>query len=161
MGQHVEKLLHFGKGTLRYSLVLFFIGLGLYKFTLEEALAIQPLMANSPFFSWLYLLFDAQGASNVIGVVEVGTGILIALRPWKPFYSGVGSLMAAAALLFTLSFLLTTPELSADMQGFLIKDLTLLGAAIWTAGEAFLASYFRITDDGDALDETSLALTAS
>lgn len=129
-----------GQAILRYSLVFFFVAFGLYKFTAEEAQAIQPLMANSPFFSWLYALFSVQGASNVIGVVEISAGVLIALRRWRPDFSAVGSLICAFALLGTLSFLFTTPSLNSDLQGFLLKDLTLLGAALWTAGEAMRAT---------------------
>jgi len=40
--------------------------------------------------------------------------------------------------LTTLSFLITTPNVG-EASGFLLKDLTLLGAAIWTAGEALQA----------------------
>ncbi|MFN0046244.1 MAG: DUF417 family protein [Sphingorhabdus sp.] len=153
MANQIEWLLRVGKGIMRYSLVLFFVGFGLYKFTLVEALTIEPLMSNSPFFSWLYPLVGVQGASNVIGGLEITTGVLMALRRWRPLLSAAGSLMAAAALLFTLSFLLTTPRLTPDLQGFLIKDLTLLGAALWTAGEAFLAGSFRIIDEQPSLDE--------
>jgi len=48
----------------------------------------------------------------------------------------------AFALANTLSFLFTTPGLDAQSSdaGFLLKDLTLLGAALWTAGEAFMAA---------------------
>ena len=41
--------------------------------------------------------------------------------------------------LVTLSFLFTTPKLSAADQGFLIKDVFLLGGCLLTAGEALLA----------------------
>lgn len=132
-----------GQAILRYSLVFFFLAFGLYKFTTEEAQAIQPLMAHSPFFSWLYGLFSVQGASMVIGIVEITAGLLILLRRWSPRLSAIGSLIAAFALLGTLSFLFTTPGLSADLQGFLLKDLTLLGAAFWTAGEALTAAKAR------------------
>ena len=44
------------------------------------------------------------------------------------------------AMLVTLSFLVTTPNQGPDAQGFLIKDFFLLGAAIWSAGEALQAS---------------------
>jgi reactive chlorine resistance protein C len=40
--------------------------------------------------------------------------------------------------LTTLSFLVSTPNVG-EASGFLLKDLTLLGAAIWTAGEALQA----------------------
>ena len=54
----------------------------------------------------------------------------------------LGSLGAAFALCNTLSFLVTTPGLDpqgADM-GFLLKDVTLLGAALWSAAEASAAA---------------------
>jgi reactive chlorine resistance protein C len=43
------------------------------------------------------------------------------------------------AFLITLSFLFTTPGLSPEWQGFLTKDLVLVGAALWTAGDALRA----------------------
>jgi uncharacterized membrane protein YkgB len=76
------------------------------------------------------------------GIVEVTIGVLIALRRFSPRWSFYGSLAAAAVLATTLSFLFTTPELdssSAD-AGFILKDLTLLGAALWSAGEAARAA---------------------
>ena len=140
MNAYANPLSKVGQAILRYSLVFFFLAFGLYKFTTEEAQAIQPLMAHSPFFSWLYGLFSVQGASMVIGIVEITAGLLILLRRWSPRLSAIGSLIAAFALLGTLSFLFTTPGLSSDLQGFLLKDLTLLGAAFWTAGEALTAA---------------------
>jgi reactive chlorine resistance protein C len=159
MIRHSESLLRTGAFVLRYSLVFFFVAFGLYKFTLEEAQGIQPLMTNSPLFSWLYHVFDVRGASNVIGVIEITAGVLIATRRWLPKLSAIGSLMAAFALICTLSFLFTTPGVSPDMQGFLMKDLTLLGAALWTAGEALVASSFRIRDE--VLDVEGAALLSA
>jgi uncharacterized membrane protein YkgB len=43
----------------------------------------------------------------------------------------------------TLSFLVTTPHLGSDYQGFILKDVTLLGAALWSAGEALRAAAER------------------
>ena len=126
-----------GRIAMRGALVLFFLGFGLYKFTAEEAAAIQPLMANSPFFNWLYSLFSVQGASNVIGVYEVAAAGLIIARPWSPRAALVGSLMIFVALLGTLSFLFTTPGAGADAQGFILKDIGLLAIALWSAGEAW------------------------
>lgn len=143
MQSYSHHLTTVGQAILRYSLVFFFIAFGLYKFTAEEAQAIQPLVENSIFFSWLYDLFSVQGGSIVIGIVEIGAGGLIALRRWRPDLSAIGSLISAFALLGTLSFLFTTPGLSPDLQGFLMKDLTLLGAALWTAGEALAAARTR------------------
>jgi len=51
------------------------------KFTPAEADGIQPLVAHSPFMSWMYLVVSKQGVSNFIGVVELLIALLLALRP--------------------------------------------------------------------------------
>lgn len=125
-----------GEHLLRGALILFFLGFGLYKFTAVEAAAIQPLMANSPFFSWLYALFSVQGASNLIGVYEVVAALLLLARPWSARAGLIGSLMIAVALVGTLSFLFTTPNAGGDLQGFIVKDIGLLAIALWSALES-------------------------
>ena len=139
----VERLLTgIGGFILRYSLVLFLVLFGLAKWTKAEALGIQPMVAHSPFMFWIYKITDVQRGSELIGVMELTIAALMAVRPFKPLLSAVGSLLAIPMFLLTLSFLFTTPGLdpnSAD-AGFLMKDLTLLGAAIWSAGEALQAA---------------------
>ncbi|MBL8771876.1 MAG: DUF417 family protein [Phenylobacterium sp.] len=132
-----------GGGVLRYSLVLFFLGFGLYKFTPEEAAAIAPLLENSPLLSWLYAVAGQQGASNIVGVVEIALALVVASRRFIPQVSAWGSLGVAASLVVTLSFLATTPGIDPATGGFIIKDVTLLGAALWSAGEAFGAAKAR------------------
>ena len=125
-----------GAVLLRYGLVLFLVLFGLAKFTDAEAQTIHPWVANSPFLGWLYAVTTLQGASNVIGLIELTLGALLAVRPLWPRMSAIGSLGAIIAFLLTLSFLVTTPNLSPEWQGFLMKDLILVGAAVWTAGDA-------------------------
>lgn len=132
-----------GGGVLRYGLVLLLVGIGLLKFTEAEALAIQPWVAHSPFMGWMYGLLSVQMASNVIGVIEIATGILLAVHRWLPRLAAVGGLMAGLTFLLTLSFLFTTPDLSPDAQGFLFKDFMLFGAALWAAGESLDAIQSR------------------
>ena len=129
-----------GAIVLRYSLVLFFVGFGLLKFTAQEASDVHPMIANSPALFWINHLFDVQHGSDFIGVIEIALGALMAIRPLNAKLSAIGSLGTAFALCVTLSFLFTTPGLAASDQGFIVKDLTLLGAALWTAGEALVAS---------------------
>ena len=124
---------------LRYSLVVFLVLFGLAKFTEAEALTIQPWVANSPFLGWLYAVTSVQGGSNLIGVIELTLGVLLAVRPWWPRPSVIGSLGATLTFLVTLSFLFTTPGLSPEWQGFLMKDLVLVGAALWTAADSLRA----------------------
>ena len=135
-GEHLTGL---GTGILRYGLVFLLIAIGSTKFFAFEAKAIQPFVAHSLFVSWLYPVLGLQGVSNLFGMSEVATGILIALRPVSPKLSAVGSLAGIAIFLTTLSFLFTTPGAlvpGSDVGGFLVKDIVLLGAAIYTAGEA-------------------------
>lgn len=133
-----DLLARIGVAVMRYSLVLIFLGYGLFKFTAFEAAAIAPLTENSPFFFWLNPLLGPRGGSNLVGGVEILIAIAIAVRRPLPLVSAFGSLAAAGALFVTLSFLVSTPGLSPTSvdAGFLIKDATLLGAALWTASEA-------------------------
>jgi uncharacterized membrane protein YkgB len=125
---------------LRYGLVLFLIGGGLTKFTEAEAIAIQPWVAHSPLLGWLYAVTSTQTASSALGVIELALGVLLALRRWSPRLSIIGSLGACIMFVITFSFLFTTPNLSMDAQGFLMKDLLLFGAAAWTAADCLRAT---------------------
>ena len=143
-----------GGGILRYGLVGILLYLGTFKFTQTEAEAIRPLLEFSPLTSWLYLFTGVQGASNLIGTAEIVTALLLAVRPISPRLTVVGSIGAILTFLVTLSFLVTTPgafERVPDFPipipglagGFLIKDVFLLGAAVWSLGEALQASRSR------------------
>jgi uncharacterized membrane protein YkgB len=132
-----------GTTMLRYGLVVILLMIGATKWTTAEAEAIRPWIANSPFLSWLYAVADVQTASEIIGTIEIVTAVLIGLRHWLPTATVAGSVLAAGMFLITLSFLVTTPNQSPDAQGFLMKDFFLLGAAIWSAGEALRASTHR------------------
>jgi uncharacterized membrane protein YkgB len=112
--------------------------IGAMKFTRIEAEGVEGLMRSSPLFSWLYRFFDVQGASNVIGVIELSTAALILLWPWYPRIARWGLAMAVATYLLTNTFLLTLPGwqpgLGFPFVGgagqFLLKDLLLLAGAL-------------------------------
>jgi reactive chlorine resistance protein C len=139
-----DRIRQLGGVVLRYSLVVIFVAFGLLKFTPQEAADIQPLGVHSPVLFWLYAITDPRRASDVIGVVELILAALIACRRFNPRLSAIGSLGTCFALITTLSFLITTPKLSPDFQGFILKDLTLLGAALWSAGEALGAARTKL-----------------
>jgi reactive chlorine resistance protein C len=133
----------------RYGLVTILVLIGILKFTPAEADGIQPLVAHSPFMSWMYLVLSKQGVSNLIGCIELLVALLLALRPIFPRASFFGSMGAIATFLLTTSFLFTTPgaiqlghgvEILGGAGQFLIKDLVLLGASFWTAAEALRAA---------------------
>ena len=141
-----DRLNSIGMHVARYGLVIVLLWIGGMKFTAYEAGGIKPLVANSPLMGWIYHAMSVGGFSSLLGVVEIAIGLLIALRPIWPVGSAVGSGLAAGMFLTTLSFLVTTPgwepslggfpALSAMPGQFLLKDVVLLGAALFTAGEA-------------------------
>ncbi len=142
-----EKLQALGAVMTRYGLVVVFAWIGAMKFSAYEANGIQPLVANSPLTSWLYNIFSVQAFSNWLGVLEIAIAVMIAARPISRQISAAGSALAAVLFLGTLSFMLSTPPvwegtlggfpaLSVAPGQFLLKDLALLGASIWTLGEA-------------------------
>src|ERR1700730_235784 len=130
-----ERLQRVGEALLRWSLVFLLVFFGALKWTAAEAQGIAPLMTNSPFLAWVSHAFGQQRASEVVGVVELTVALLIALRRWSPTLAMVGGALGMVMFLMTLSFLVTTPHLG-DGAAFLLKDLTLLGAATWITGEA-------------------------
>jgi uncharacterized membrane protein YkgB len=82
--------------------------------------------------------------------MEIVAALLIALRPVWPRASAAGSMLAVVLFLGTLSFLFTTPGvvanhaaglpvLSALPGQFLLKDLVLIGVAVWTLGDSLAA----------------------
>ncbi|MEP6495811.1 MAG: DUF417 family protein [bacterium] len=144
----VPRVQRAGAFVLRYSLVFFLLFFGALKWTPAEAKGIEPMVTHSPFFFWLYPIAGVQGGSEVIGVIELTIGLLIAARRWAPRASAIGSLAASGMFLVTLSFLFTTPNVG-ESAPFLLKDVTLLGAALWTAGEAMAAA--RRKQDGGAI----------
>lgn len=150
--EHPDALLRrVGEFVFRYGLATIFLWIGLLKFTAYEAKNIEPLVMNSPIWSWALQSFGLRAIAGFIGIVEISIGLLIATRAYWPKLSAVGSLGAIVTFLITLSFMLTTPGvwepgygfgfLSALPGQFLAKDLVLLGVSIWTAGEALHAAH--------------------
>ena len=135
-----------GHVILRYGLVLVVAWIGAMKFTGYEAAGIEPLVANSPFMGWMYRFLSVRLFSDLLGIVEIAIAVMIGLRSWSARIAAVGSAMAVVMFLTTLSFLFSTPGweptlggfpgLSAMPGQFLLKDLVLLGAAVWSLGEA-------------------------
>lgn len=135
-----------GAVVLRYGLVIVIAWIGLMKFTEVEARGIEPLVANSPFMGWLYGIFSVTTFSALLGVLEVGAAALLAVKPWWPRISAAGSVISIGLFVATLSFLFTTPGVFEASHGgfpmlsttgqFLIKDVVLLGAAVWTLSDA-------------------------
>jgi reactive chlorine resistance protein C len=137
-----------GREIVRWGLILVLGWIGAMKFTAYEAMGIQPLVAHSPFVGWMYDFLSIRSFSAVLGCIEIATAVLLGLRYVSPKASAAGSLLAIGLLATTLSFLFTTPgweptlgfpALSAMPGQFLLKDIVLFGAAVWSLGESIKA----------------------
>lgn len=142
-----------GGNAARYGLVVVIGWIGALKFTSYEAYGIEPLVANSPLMSWVYGIFSVTTFSVLLGVLELATAALLAVKPWAPRLSAVGSVIAIGLFVATLSFLVTTPGVGEASAGgfpvlsstgqFLIKDVALIGISVWTLADALAASRGR------------------
>jgi len=137
-----------GAFLLRYGLVLVLGWIGAMKFTSYEAEGIKALVATSPLMSWMYKVFSVQATSNIIGVAEITAAVLIAVRTISARLSTIGSVLAVCTFLATLTFLFSLPGWEKSLGGFpalsgsggfLLKDVVLLGAAIFTLGDSLTA----------------------
>ncbi len=115
-----------------------------------KVFSTTPLIVHS---WWAYDILDVRNFSRGLGVVEIAIALLIAAGPVWPKISILGSLGGTGMFLTTLSFVITTPGVWQAGYGFpalagfpgqfLVKDVVLLGAAIWT-----LADSLRYVADG-------------
>ena len=137
-----------GRAIVRWGLVVVLAWIGAMKFTAYEAMGIHPLVAHSPFISWMYDFLSIRSFSAMLGCIEIATATLISLRYVSPKAAAVGSLLAIGLFATTLSFLFTTPgweptlgfpALSGHPGQFLLKDIVLFGAAVWSLGESLRA----------------------
>lgn len=139
-----------GGNAARYGLVIVIGWIGALKFTSYEAYGIEPLVANSPLMSWVYDIFSVTTFSTMLGVLELVTAALLAVKPWLPRISAAGSVVAVGLFAATLSFLVTTPGVGEASAGgfpvlsstgqFLIKDVALIGISLWTLADALAAA---------------------
>jgi reactive chlorine resistance protein C len=163
-----------GRGLLRGALVLVLLWIGGIKFVPYEAESIVPLVANSPALSFFYTdahnyrsFTNREGELNPshrqwhqfnrtymfsdgLGFVIILIACLVALFPFSPRLSLLGSFLLILMSLTTLSFLITTPEawvpaLGDQQHGFpylsgvgrlVIKDTIMLAAAVVTLADA-------------------------
>lgn len=165
----------------RIGLVVVLVWIGSLKVFVYEDEGIVPFVANSPFMSFFYQqpageyrqhmnkegeLVPANRAWHErngtylfaygLGSVIVAYGIMIALNPWLPGVSAIGSFLVVVMSFVTLSFLITTPEcwvpaLGSTEHGFpllsgagrlVIKDAIMMGAALVTMADSAKA-YLR------------------
>ena len=172
---YAASLQNTGAHFCRWGLVLVLLWIGGLKAFPYEAAGIVPFVANSPLMGFFYQQeapaykqhMNKEGAykpeniawhaanntytfSYGLGAVIVSIGLLIALYPFFPGVSAVGSFLCLGMSCVTLSFLVTTPEtwvpaLGDAHHGFpylsgagrlVIKDAIMLGASVVTMAQA-------------------------
>jgi uncharacterized membrane protein YkgB len=146
------KIENIGHIVIRYGVVIAVGWIGALKYTDYEDKGIEGLLVNSPLIAWAYHLMGLKTLCAVIGTSELIIAALLAVRYFAPKASVLGGIGAIGMFLTTLSFLFTTPGalmpqgfpfLSGDVGEFLIKDITLLGAAIWMTGDSLRAAFSK------------------
>jgi uncharacterized membrane protein YkgB len=137
-----------GQLVSRYGLVVVLAWIGFGKYVKMEA---RVLIEHSPLMSWMYDVFSATTVARGLGTMEIVAALLIAVRPIWPRVSAAGSALAVLLFLGTISFLFTAPGvvgthaaglpvLTALPGQFLLKDLVLIGVALWTLGDSLTAA---------------------
>ena len=146
-----------GQVIARYGLALTLAWIGFGKYIKMES---RVLIEHSPLMSWVYDVFSINTVARGLGTLEITAAILIVARPVSARLSAIGSAMAIVLFCGTLSFLFTTPGvvsrfvgplpvLSALLGQFLLKDVVLLGVAVWTLGVAVQAHRASSAFDAD------------
>jgi uncharacterized membrane protein YkgB len=138
-----------GTRVARYGVAVILLAIGILKFTASEANGIGTLVTTSPLLRWMYAVWSVQGASRVIGIVEIIAALGIASRAFSARAAVVGSALAVATFVVTLSFFLTAPGVWDAALGFpflggtgqfIVKDIVLLGISLWSFGESLASA---------------------
>jgi uncharacterized membrane protein YkgB len=168
-----------GISMTRVGLVVVMVWIGSLKIFMYEDEGIVPFVANSPFMSFFYQQPAGEYRKHMnregefvpsnrewhqqngtyrfaygLGSVIVAYGVMIALNPWLPRVSALGSFLVFVMSFVTLSFLITTPEcwvpsFGSSEHGFpllsgagrlVIKDAIMMGAALVTMADSAKAS---------------------
>ena len=164
-----------GVAVSRVGLVVVLVWIGGLKAFRYEDEGIVPFVANSPFMSFFYRAPAGEYRQHMnregelvpanrewherngtyvfghgLGSVIVAFGVMIALHPWLPQVSGVGSFLVFGMSFVTLSFLVTTPEcwvptIGSSEHGFpllsgpgrlVVKDAIMIGASWMTMADS-------------------------
>lgn len=135
---NIEKL-GYTIGVIGVAITLLWIGL--FKFTLFEAKAIEPLVVNHFGMNWLYSILSVQGVSNLIGISEIIIAIGLIVSFWNVKIGKIAGIASTIIFITTLSFLATTPGIWKMVDGFpvteffLVKDIPFLAISLLVWGK--------------------------
>jgi uncharacterized membrane protein YkgB len=130
------------------GMIVMLLWAGSFKMTAPGAEGIVPLVSNSPLIWWHFKLFGPYIGSDLIGLTEWLTAVLLITGYFKPRAGILGGLVATGMFFTTSTMLLTTPGAIISVPGihgmrymsnlglFLFKDVISLGVSL------YLISYF-------------------
>lgn len=125
------------------GMIVMLLWAGAFKMTAAGAEAITPLVSNSSLISWHFKVFGPYVGSDIIGVTEVVTALLLFVGYFKPKAGILGGLLALLMFFITSSLFLSTPGTIASIPGiegmkymsfmglFLFKDIIAFGASLF------------------------------
>ena len=130
------------------GMIVMLLWAGSFKMTAPGAEGIVPLVSNSPLIWWHFKLFGPYIGSDLIGLTEWLSAVLIIAGYFRPKAGIVGGLITTVMFFTTSTMLLTTPGAIISVPGihgmrymsnlglFLFKDVIALGVSF------YLISYF-------------------
>src|ERR1700729_3454676 len=130
------------------GMIVMLLWAGSFKMTAPGAEGIIPLVSNSPLICWHFKMFGPYIGSDLIGLTEWVTAVLLITGYFKPRAGILGGLIATGMFFTTSTMLLTTPGAIISVPGihgmrymsnlglFLFKDVISFGVSF------YLISYF-------------------
>jgi uncharacterized membrane protein YkgB len=127
--------------VVRGSMVIIYFFFGYQKWFPYEAKTLIPFINNGPLISWMYPVFEVQGASWFLGVSEWLFGALLFLGFWNKKLGILGAAGSCFTFIMTITIIPFMPNgWNTDaggfpaMQGdvaFLMKDLVLFAVSFY------------------------------
>jgi uncharacterized membrane protein YkgB len=130
------------------GMIVMLLWAGSYKMTRPGAEGIIPLVSNSPLVWWHFKLFGPYIGSDLIGLTEWLSAILMIAGYFRPKAGILGGLVGIVIFFTTSTMIMTTPGAIISVPGihgmrymsflglFLFKDVISLGVSF------YLVSYF-------------------
>ena len=144
--QHITRA---GQLVSRYGLVVVLAWIGFGKYVKMES---RVLIEHSPLMSWIYDVFSVTTVARGLGTMEIVAALLIAVASdlaarvrGRQCAGGTCSSSARSASCsprpgWSGPTPAGLPVLTALPGQFLLKDLVLIGVALWTLGDSLTAA---------------------
>ena len=139
---------------VRAAMVFIFLMFGYQKWFAYEAETLIPFISHGPLISWMYRVFDAQGASWFLGASEWLFGALMFLGFWNKKLGILGALGALFSMVGTVTIIPFMPDGWDAAAGFpamkgnvafLMKDWVILAASFYLLKQDLVRAAHTVT----------------